>query len=162
MPPQINPVDQSLYTPPTWNAFDTTATDGAPAEQIQRWAEANPQFPLEESDSGLFYHILEEGNDTTAIRTVEAAVFYRGSFVDGVVFDQTRDDAAVFLPGNLIEGFAEGLELIGERGRVVILVPPALGYGPNGRAGTSITGSTVLVFELTLEDVDPRNNPIGG
>ena len=159
---RLPPIDYSLYSAPTWNELGTTPASGLPSEQISRWQAANPEFPLEESSSGLLYHIIEEGSDVKPSSTDVILSYYRGTLVDGTRFDGTGTRPTEFAVNGVVQGFSEGLQLLGEGGRAIVLIRPDLGYGANGRNNTPITGSSVIIFQMTLEDVDARNNPIGG
>lgn len=52
-------------------------------------------------------------------------------------------------PGGLIEGWVEGLEGVKVGSRVMLVIPPDLGYGPQG-SGEKIPGNSTLVFVIDV------------
>ena len=53
----------------------------------------------------------------------------------------------------VIKGWTEGLQLIGEGGKIQLVIPSELAYGENGTRG--IEPNTPLTFEVTLAEVKP-------
>jgi peptidylprolyl isomerase len=52
-------------------------------------------------------------------------------------------------PGGLIEGWVKGLEGVKVGSRVMLVIPPELGYGPQG-SGEKIPGNSTLVFVIDV------------
>ena len=52
-------------------------------------------------------------------------------------------------PGGLIEGWVKGLEGVTVGSRVMLVIPPDLGYGPQG-SGEKIPGNSTLVFVIDV------------
>ena len=105
-------------------------------------------------ESGMYYQIITEGtgDSPTASSTVE--VRYKGSLLDGTVFDQTvGEDTATFNLGGLISGWSIALPLLKPGGKGVFYLPSALGYGPSGSGGV-IPPDAVLIFEIELIDFE--------
>lgn len=104
--------------------------------------------------SGLQYKIVSAGNEVHPSASDTVYVKYRGTLLDGTVFDETKADAeAVALPlSNMIEGWKEGLPLIGEGGEIELYIPYALGYGERGGRGP-IGPAETLIFNVSLEKV---------
>ena len=103
------------------------------------------------SESGLQYIILEPGNDKRADENQNCNVKYKGSFIDGEVFDDSGDEARQFTRAGVVKGFGEGLSLIGEGGHIMLYIPSELGYGEgNYRIGPN----QVLVFDVTLVSIE--------
>jgi peptidylprolyl isomerase len=79
-------------------------------------------------------------------------VRYTGTlYADGTVFDSSwkRGPAPVDFPlANVVPGFAQGVAGMRQGGRRVIVIPPALGYGPS--ADGPIPGGSTLVFVVDL------------
>lgn len=106
--------------------------------------------------SGLQYEIVEQGsNDLKPGSQDTVAVTYVGQLLDGTIFDQTEEGAEPisFSLDQVIPGWSEGLQLIGEGGKIKLYIPSSLGYGPNGTQG--IPPYSVLVFDVTLHSVSP-------
>ena len=105
--------------------------------------------------SGLQYIIEEAGADRKIGPQDTVFVRYKGTNLDGEVFDQTREDgeAVRMLMTRVIEGWKEGLQLIGEGGKLKLFVPASLAYGENGNQG--IEPNSTLLFDVAVEKVNP-------
>ncbi|WP_344924023.1 peptidylprolyl isomerase [Aquimarina addita] len=108
------------------------------------------------TDSGLRYKIIQEGTGLQAENGKTVSVHYKGSLIDGTVFDSSyKRNQPIDFPlgmGNVIQGWDEGIALlkVGDKARFVI--PPSLGYGAQG-AGGVIPPNATLVFDVELMDV---------
>ncbi len=112
-----------------------------------------PEFSA--TDSGLKYRILRksDGKKPTADSTV--TVNYRGWLNNGSVFDSSyeRGETTTFPLQNVITGWTEGMQLVGEGGMIELWVPSKLGYGERGSPG-SIPMHSNLHFIVELVRVD--------
>lgn len=88
----------------------------------------NGQF----TESGLYYVIIKAGNDKHPTATSNVTVKYKGYYLTGSIFDE--NNYYTFNLSGLIEGWKEGLPLIGEGGEITLLVPGHLGYNDGVRA----------------------------
>lgn len=103
--------------------------------------------------SGLYYKILEPGDpDKIPEKTGRVVVKYSGSLIDGTVFDK-NDEGAEFVVQGVVPGFAEGLQLIGEGGKIRLYVPGNLGYGLRPPSGSPIKPGDMLIFDVELDKV---------
>ncbi len=107
------------------------------------------------TDSGLRYRILRksDGPKPTAASTV--SVNYRGWLSNGKVFDSSyeRGEPTTFPLQNVIAGWTEGMQLVGQGGMIELWVPSRLGYGERGSPG-SIPAHSNLHFIVELVSVD--------
>ena len=107
------------------------------------------------TDSGLRYRILRnsDGKKPSADSTV--TVNYRGWLNTGKVFDSSyeRGEPTTFPLQNVIDGWTEGMQLVGEGGMIELWVPSRLGYGERGSPG-SIPAHSNLHFIVELVNVD--------
>lgn len=103
------------------------------------------------TESGLVYEVLKEGTGAKPKATDTVEVHYHGTLTNGEVFDSSVDrKKKISFPLNrVIKGWTEGLQLIGEGGKVRLIIPPELGYGDTG-APPKIPGGATLVFEVEL------------
>lgn len=105
--------------------------------------------------SGLQYKILKEGNGKSPEPGSSVTVFYKGSLVDGKVFDQTKKgNPATFGVSQVIKGWTEGLQLMKEGAKFEFYIPANLGYGVQGAQGSIIGPNATLIFEVELVKVN--------
>ncbi|GAB3369306.1 FKBP-type peptidyl-prolyl cis-trans isomerase [Spongiibacter taiwanensis] len=106
------------------------------------------------TDSGLQYMVLAEGEGDKPGEEDMVEVHYRGTLLDGSVFDSSYDRGqTVSFPVNgVIPGWTEALQLMSEGAKYKLFIPSELAYGAGG-AGEMIGPNAALVFEVELIDV---------
>ena len=110
-----------------------------------------------QTESGLCYKIIEPGNDKKAVSDQDTVwVDYKGSLLDDSVFDQ--NDGINFTLNRVIKGWSEGMKLIGEGGKIKLVIPADLAYGENGTRG--IEPNSTLIFDVTLNKVGTYVEPV--
>lgn len=114
--------------------------------------------------SGLHYKILAKGEGKIPKETDWVKVNYRGTLIDGTEFDSsyTRNAPGEFALNRVVKGWTEGLQLIGEGGKIKLYVPSSLGYGNSPRAGGKIKPGDLLVFDIELLEVTGEKKPPQG
>lgn len=107
------------------------------------------------TDSGLHYEIHAAGSDAKPTSTDQVKVHYEGRLIDGGVFDSSieRGEPITFGLNQVIKGWTEGLQLIGEGGKVTLYIPSDIAYGNTDQS--SIPGGSTLVFEVELITINP-------
>lgn len=135
-----------------------------PAAQYDLSAASNQKFLTDyaaksgtfKTKDGLEYRVLKAGTGKSPQSADDmVTVSYKGSLIDGKVFDQTKDgQTAEFPAGQLIPGWVEALSLMKEGDHWELVVPSDLGYGAEG-AGNDIPPNQTLVFDMTLIKVKP-------
>lgn len=105
------------------------------------------------TESGLQYKIIEQGNDVVPGPKDTVWVRYKGTLLDGTVFDQTQEgaDSVRLTLDRVIKGWQEGMQLVGEGGKIELYVPAELGYGERGSG--PIGPSSTLIFNIDLTRV---------
>ena len=108
---------------------------------------------VQSTPSGLQYKIINAGNDVKPAATDTVWVNYKGTLLDGTVFDETPEgsDPVQLQLNRVIPGWTEGLQLIGEGGKIELYIPADLAYGENGTRG--IDPNSTLVFDIDLSKV---------
>lgn len=103
--------------------------------------------------SGLQYKIVKPGTDHKPKSTETVRCHYRGTLDDGTEFDSSykRNEPSEFALNQVIAGWTEGLQLIGEGGEIDLIIPSNLGYGAAGRPG--IPPNATLHFKVELIDI---------
>jgi len=104
--------------------------------------------------SGLQYEVIQEGSGLEhPTQNSRVKVHYRGSLIDGTVFDSSidRGEPITFGLNQVIKGWQEGVQLMVKGQKIRLFVPSSLGYGKK-RTG-SIPPASVLIFEVELLEI---------
>ncbi len=101
------------------------------------------------TESGLYYMIEDEGVGEQPTATSEVKISYKGSFLNGKVFDESTVSGTDIDLTKVIKGWTEGIPYfkVGSEGKLII--PAHLGYGSYSYRGIIPAGS-VLVFDINL------------
>jgi FKBP-type peptidyl-prolyl cis-trans isomerase len=105
--------------------------------------------------TGVYYEILEPGSDNKPKAASTIYVKYKGTLLNGTVFDQqTNPGRTGFVLNNLIDGWKVTIPYIGKGGSIRISVPSSLAYGCQGQpsANPPIAPNSPLYFEIELVD----------
>lgn len=107
------------------------------------------------TESGLQYKMITEGAGISPAVTDTVEVHYKGTLLDGTVFDSSYDrgEPAKFPLNAVIPGWTEGLTYAKEGGKIELYIPYELGYGSRGYG--NIPANSTLVFEVELLKVFP-------
>lgn len=116
----------------------------------------NAQAPGVKTIPGIQYKVLKSGPETGAHpkHSSTIKVRYEGKFLDGRVFDSSKNDpdgAVTFPLGKLIPGWVTVLPLMRPGDEWVIYIPPEYAYGPAGKE--IIPPNTPLEFRIELVEV---------
>ncbi len=96
--------------------------------------------------SGLQYTIISEGAEYKVQPQDTVWVNYKGTLLDGTVFDE--NDSTQFVANRVIKGWTEGLGLLGEGGKATLYIPAELAYGSRGNR--SIEPNSTLIFDVEV------------
>ena len=100
---------------------------------------------------GIQYRVIKAGKGAQPDRSDCVSVYYKGSLIDGKVFDQTKPhEPATFPAGRLIAGWTEALLLMHEGDDWELVVPAGLAYGAKGAGNGVIPPNQTLVFDIQL------------
>jgi peptidylprolyl isomerase len=137
----------------------STTTTAAPADEPEvTIPETPPPTELQSTDITAGDGAEAQTGDTLSVR-------YVGKIYEtGETFDSTYDspdpvEVPLMSPG-VIEGWAQGLVGMKEGGRRQLVIPPDLGYGPQGDPPT-IPANSTLVFVIDLISVQKPDVPGG-
>ena len=117
--------------------------------------EAQKEAGAQVTPSGIVYVIVEEGNvDLKPTLQDTVTVDYEGKLFDGKVFDSSieRGVPATYPLNGVIDGWKEGMQLVGEGGHIKLWIPSNLAYGEYGSG--PIGSNQALFFDVTLKKVD--------
>lgn len=104
------------------------------------------------TSNGLYYKDLTVGSGAVVQSGQAVSAYYKGWFPSGRMFQQLQapSDALAFIlgTGGVIKGWDQGIPGMRVGGRRLLVIPPSLAYGKEGRG--EIPPNAVLVFEVEL------------
>ncbi len=105
--------------------------------------------------SGLKYVVVQEGEgDATPTPGTMVKAHYTGKLLDGTKFDSSYDRGTpIDFPvgqGRVIKGWDEAFTSMKKGEKRVLIIPPDLGYGPQGRG--PIPPNAYMIFDVELVD----------
>jgi len=128
------------------------------AEQAQKapafLEKAAKEPSAQKTASGLVFIPVTEGSGESPLSTSQVKVHYRGTLMDGTVFDSSyeRNAPATMPLGNTIQCWQEALPKMKVGGKAKVVCPASLAYGDNG-ALPNIPPHAPLQFEIELLEV---------
>ncbi len=104
--------------------------------------------------SGLQYKILVAGKGQIPSDTTKVKVNYKGTLIDGTVFDSSYDrkEPTTFRANQVIKGWTEALTKMPVGSKWELYVPYELGYG--SREAGKIKPFSTLIFEVELLSIE--------
>ncbi len=106
--------------------------------------------------SGIVYLIQDSGSEVHAVSDRDTVkVNYRGTLIDGKEFD--KNEGITFPLNRVIRGWTEGMKLVGEGGKITLVIPAELAYGERGPR--NIGSNSTLIFDVDLLEVHPYVEP---
>lgn len=123
------------------------------------FAENKAKEGVQETESGLQYMIIEEGDGPKPGPNDQVTVHYKGQLLSGEVFDSSYDrgEPATFGINQVIPGFGEGLQLlpVGSKGK--LFIPGEIAYGMQGGPGGA---NATLIFDVEVIGTEaPAESP---
>lgn len=125
-----------------------------------------PTGDWQTTDSGLKYRVVTEGTGARPAAQDMVSVHYRGWLPNetdpsqGEEFDSSLGGDPISFPLNrVIPGWTEGLQLVGEGGKIELEIPSELGYGSGGTPDGAIPPDATLRFVVELLDVESVEVP---
>lgn len=116
---------------------------------------SNLPYPIDSAKvvtlpSGLKYYMLEEGQGNQVKAGGSVLVHYHGMLTDGTVFDSSfeRNQPVELSLQQVIRGWQEGLPLCKVGAKIVLIIPPDLGYGEASQG--KIPANSTLIFNIEI------------
>lgn len=125
-------------------------------KQMAALAERNGADGWRVTPSGLRWRrIVGDGSGAHPGPADNVTVHYVGTFADGREFDSSvrRGEPTSFPLNRVIDGWQEGVQLMGVGDKVEFAIPWQLAYGPDGKG--PIPGGATLLFTVELLGVEP-------
>lgn len=101
--------------------------------------------------SGLLYRVIKEGKGAKPNADDVVSVNYRGSLIDGTVFDESKKPIELSL-GGVIAGWTEALQLMSVGSKYELFIPYELAYGDSNNG--QIKPYSALIFEVELVSIE--------
>jgi FKBP-type peptidyl-prolyl cis-trans isomerase len=117
---------------------------------------ANKEKPgVQVTQSGLQYRVERAGNGATPKADDVVRVHYRGTMLNGDVFDSSYDrgQPTEFGLGQVVSGWSEAVQLMKVGSKYTVWIPSDLGYGEAGGGGGVIPPNAMLTFEIELLEI---------
>ncbi|MFZ1306704.1 MAG: FKBP-type peptidyl-prolyl cis-trans isomerase, partial [Ferruginibacter sp.] len=139
-------------------------------DALKAYFNSNQLNPIKTS-SGLYYSIQQEGSGPLAKTGDMVTMNYRGTLLDGTVFDSNLDSAFkhvqpltfVLGTGRVIKGWDEGIGYLKPGSKATFYIPSSLAYGAQSRPGNAanpkgIPANSVLIFDVELVAAKPPSS----
>jgi len=96
--------------------------------------------------SGILYQIITPGDTAKPNLCASLTMTYTGKLMTGIQFDK---GTITYPLKDLIVGWQIAVPLIGKGGKIKMVIPSSLAYGPN--ANGSIPANSPLYFEMSID-----------
>lgn len=150
--PLVAVMDIVSVVPDRATGTDQPVEAGLPTVTLSADGQPSVTVPSTPPPSELKIAVLKKGDGPTVQDGNSVTVQYQGTiWASNKVFDQSWGKGPTsFSTKNVVPGFAQGLigQTVGSQ--VMIIIPPALGYGDKGQASAGISGTDTLVFVVDI------------
>jgi FKBP-type peptidyl-prolyl cis-trans isomerase len=160
-------VDMIKTYPATESAHGTTVSNGGgslPTVTSTSGTAPTVQIPAASPPGSLVVKTLIKGSGPPVAKGQEVVTQYVGvNWRTKTVFDSTWQRGTPFgfqigaSPAQIIPGWDTGLVGVPVGSRVMLVIPPADGYGSSGNSSAGINGTDTLVFVIDILDAVNAN-----
>ncbi|OWP62181.1 peptidylprolyl isomerase [Hymenobacter amundsenii] len=135
---------------------DTTDYAARDEALITAYIQANNLTGFERKEKGLYLAVTQPGTGPVATAGKTVKVKYKGTTLDGNMFDQSNP-ASIGFPfvlgaGNVIEGWDVAFALLNKGSKAILLIPSELAYKGTSPSA-SIPAHAVLRFDVEVVDI---------
>ncbi len=138
-----------------------TPTGGTSGNTKPQQKEDFSQYEKYKDKTEAMFGEIKAGTGKEAVANKKVAIYYTGRFTSGQIFDQTKPEKVgqqpkplVYTPGKheVVLGLEQGTVGMKVGGKRRVIVPPAVGYGKDGR--DPIPPNTLMIFDIELLEVE--------
>ncbi|MCZ2460021.1 MAG: FKBP-type peptidyl-prolyl cis-trans isomerase [Chitinophagales bacterium] len=130
-------------------AFKASNTE---VQTIQNYLSMN-SITATQHCSGLFYSVVDAGTGAKPDACSDVSVTYKGYLTNGNIFDQSTSPVPLSLPRTIL-GWRIGIPLVKAGGKLILYIPPSMGYGDqemkDNNGNVVIPANSYLIFEITV------------
>lgn len=121
-------------------------------ENAEFWEQNAEKDGVTQTDSGLQYRVIVEGDGASPTLDSTVSIEYEGRRINGSIFDTTENigPQETDVEG-LLKGLEEGLQLMKKGATYEFVLPSHLAYGET--AGGDFCPGTTVIFEVTLVEI---------
>ncbi|MEK7283772.1 MAG: FKBP-type peptidyl-prolyl cis-trans isomerase [Acidobacteriota bacterium] len=150
-------VDLAVYGPKLKDLAQARSSAGAAAEKAsggEFLARAALEKGAVKTPAGFVIQEITPGTGPSPKPTDTVKVHYRGTLIDGTVFDSSLDrgEPVVFPLANVVPCWTQGVQMMKVGGKSRLVCPPELAYGDRG-APPKIKPGATLNFEVELIEI---------
>jgi len=109
------------------------------------------KFDTTGSADMVYYKILQEGTGKQVTLNDTLVVRYKGSLMNGFIFDETKKEPATFPLKRLIRGWQIGLPFCKQGGKIRLIIPSALAYSIRNLG--VIPPNSILIFDIEVLEI---------
>jgi FKBP-type peptidyl-prolyl cis-trans isomerase FkpA/FKBP-type peptidyl-prolyl cis-trans isomerase FklB len=151
-------VDLETYGPKIREFANARVASGAEGEKkagATFLAKEAAESGAAKQPTGFLYKEIKAGTGASPKATDKVKVHYRGTLMDGTVFDSSidRGEPVTFPLTGVIPCWTQGLQLMKTGGKARLVCPSELAYGDAG-SPPKIKGGATLVFEVELLSIE--------
>jgi FKBP-type peptidyl-prolyl cis-trans isomerase FklB len=152
MSPEAMQVAMQQFQQEMANKMQQLATNNATAGKEYREKNKKTRGVVE-LKSGVQYKVLEKGSGKKPSPTDTVVVHYKGTLVDGKVFDSSydRNQPLTIAVNGVIPGWQEILPMMSTGAKWNVVIPPEQAYGQRGSG--AIGPNATLVFDIELVSI---------
>ncbi len=114
---------------------------------------------MKETDTGLWYEILESGTGDSIVAGNRVSIDYTISLLDGTVCYSSDDEGLKEFTvgrGGVESGLEQGILLCKNKTKARFVMPPYLAYGLPGD-GERIPARAIIIYEITVKSISNTN-----
>jgi FKBP-type peptidyl-prolyl cis-trans isomerase FkpA/FKBP-type peptidyl-prolyl cis-trans isomerase FklB len=150
-------VDLAVYGPKLKDLAQARSSAGAAVEKAsggEFLARAALEKGAVKTPAGFVIQEITPGTGPSPKQTDTVKVHYRGTLIDGTVFDSSLDrgEPVVFPLANVVPCWTQGVQMMKVGGKSRLVCPPELAYGDRG-APPKIKPGATLNFEVELIEI---------